>query len=438
VALEDLNQPGMQPVRVTVAKGKTVTLAAGAANIGLLTSAEISALPGVGITAVTSTGGSVVLTVAQAEAFEAASLAITVPAGDGVILADTAAHIEGMSVAQRAALPSIGVTAITVTDLAPVAWAKDVSGNWTTAADWSPAKAPDDASAVTIAAGGIKKYTVSSDADVTVYSIALAVPAILDLTGGTFNAFDGTGSGTNSGVIKIEAGATLELGGSCDNVSSGDVVAESIAARIDLEGASINGGKLTIAGGAILDAAAGSSTIAGATMKNAGILQATGGGLTIDNAVTNTGTIRADGGNLAILGKLAGSGHAEIFGTSTLEFGAAAANAVTFESGSTSLLRLDAAQSFSGTVAGLSSGDSIDLANFLFSDDPTITKVAGTAAAGTTTNVTIKDGTQSLVLKLVNAIAGEFAVNASAYSLSADSTTANPGTLFQLAAPVKA
>jgi hypothetical protein len=89
---------------------------------------------------------------------------------------------------------------------------------------------------------------------------------------------------------------------------------------------------------------------------------------------------------------------------------------------SQSLLKLDAAESFSGTVAGLSSSDSIDLANFLFSDNPTITKVTGTAAAGTTTNVTIMDGTQSLVLKLVKAIAGEFAVNASAYSLSADST----------------
>jgi hypothetical protein len=86
-------------------------------------------------------------------------------------------------------------------------------------------------------------------------------------------------------------------------------------------------------------------------------------------------------------------------------------------------------------VAGLAQGESIDLANFLFAGNPTISKVTGTAAAGTETDVTIKDGTQTAILKLVNAIAGEFATSASAYSLTADGNTSNQGTLFQLAAP---
>jgi len=320
--------------------------------------------------------------------------------------------------------------------LAPVSWAKDVSGNWTEAADWSPAKVPGGASAVTIAAAGTKKYTVTTAADVTVYSVATAATATLNVTGGTLNLFDGTGSGTNSGVIKIEAGATLELAGSFDSTSSGQIVAESAGAQIDLEGASLDGGGLRIAGGATMDAAAGSSTVAGGTLTNAGTLQAIGAGaLMISDAVTNTGTIQADGGNVAVLGKLSGAGQAEIFGTSTLEFGAAAANAVKFESGSTGALKLDAAESFSGTVAGLASGDSIDLADFAFANGPKIIEITGTGAVGTPTDVTIKDGALHVILQLVNQMASEFSNNASAYSLTPDNNNPTHGTMFQLAVP---
>jgi len=54
---------------------------------------------------------------------------------------------------------------------------------------------------------------------------------------------------------------------------------------------------------------------------------------------------------------------------------------------------------------------------------------------GSTTNVTVQDGSLTATLALLNQYANQFAVNASAYSLTTDSHTPNPGTLFQLATP---
>jgi hypothetical protein len=98
------------------------------------------------------------------------------------------------------------------------------------------------------------------------------------------------------------------------------------------------------------------------------------------------------------------------------------------------LLKLDNASSFTGTVAGLASGDSIDLANFLFSNNPLITGVSGTGSSGSTlTNVTVQDGSQIVTLHLLNQFANQFAVSPAAYSLVADNNAPNHGTVLQLA-----
>jgi autotransporter passenger strand-loop-strand repeat protein len=174
----------------------------------------------------------------------------------------------------------------------------------------------------------------------------------------------------------------------------------------------------------------------GNTVANSGTLEASGaGGLLIDDAVKNTGIIAAQGGNVKIGGSLSGAGTAEIFGFSTMEFAGAASNGVIFENQNSGMLKLDASETFTGTVAGLGKGDSIDLADFKFSGNPSVINTTTTTKAGiTTTDVTVRDGLQSVVLHLASAIAGAFPANSAAYSLSADSS-ANPGTLFQLAPP---
>jgi hypothetical protein len=86
----------------------------------------------------------------------------------------------------------------------------------------------------------------------------------------------------------------------------------------------------------------------------------------------------------------------------------------------------------------LAAGDSIDLADFGFSNGPTISSVTGTDNAGSTTDVTVTDGALSVTLALLNQYANQFAVNSSAYSLTADNSNApNNGTLFQLAAAAR-
>jgi hypothetical protein len=191
------------------------------------------------------------------------------------------------------------------------------------------------------------------------------------------------------------------------------------------------------AGGTINADGADSLTInTGNTVANAGLMESTGsGGLLITDAVANAGTIQANGGNVAVEGALTGAGKVDIFSACNVTLGSSASNGVIFEndSGNSGSLILDSAQGFIGTVAGFALGDSIDLENFQFSGNPKIAKVTGTGAAGTTTNVTITDGTQSVVLKLVNDVAGEFAVSAGAYSLTADSHSPIVGTLFELA-----
>jgi len=113
--------------------------------------------------------------------------------------------------------------------------------------------------------------------------------------------------------------------------------------------------------------------------------------------------------------------------------GSSATNGVTFESGGNSELILNAAQSFSGKVTGLASNHSIDLTNFAFATT-SITKITGSGAAGSITNVTLTDSASHLseTLHLVNTYAGQFGTAASDYSLTPDNHVSIVGTLFEL------
>ena len=111
---------------ISVPAADTVSIADNAVNIrGFLDhgSGEVSQVEQVlNISGIAATDGSVALTVSQSEALETANevsgntVAVTAPAGDAVILADNAAAVALMSPTQLAELPSIGVTAIVVTD----------------------------------------------------------------------------------------------------------------------------------------------------------------------------------------------------------------------------------------------------------------------------------------------------------------------------------
>jgi hypothetical protein len=110
---------------------------------------------------------------------------------------------------------------------------------------------------------------------------------------------------------------------------------------------------------------------------------------------TNSGSLQAIGGKIIVNPAVTGTGTDEIGGASTLEFAAAVGSgqAVTFDAGSTGTLRLDKSQSFSGTVAGLALNGTnfLDLSDISFGVNTHAT-YSGDSSGGT---LQVTDGTHT-------------------------------------------
>ncbi len=104
------------PLPVSVPAGQQVTLADTAADIEGMSATEMGALPSIGVTAIRVIDTSLTLTVAQALAL-LDPIPLSVPAGQTISILDSETNIDGMTPAQIAALPSIGVTALDVSSL---------------------------------------------------------------------------------------------------------------------------------------------------------------------------------------------------------------------------------------------------------------------------------------------------------------------------------
>ena len=149
------------------------------------------------------------------------------------------------------------------------------------------------------------------------------------------------------------------------------------------------------------------------SFANTGVLTVSGIGSTANlnwiggsaYTVSNTGLIIAeDGASITITGNVGGAGKELISGASTLEIGqstgAGAAQTVQFaKSGagvSTGTFRIDNAQSFTGAVAGLGTGDTLDLANIAFAT--ATLSYSGSTSGGV---LTVGDGTTTAHITLV-------------------------------------
>jgi hypothetical protein len=133
-------------------------------------------------------------------------------------------------------------------------------------------------------------------------------------------------------------------------------------------------------------------------------------------SLINDGLVEAtNGGKLNLADAVTGYGQFLIGQDSTLELGGLTAEAVTFESTRGGTLYLDTASYFSGTITGMAQADFVDLADFAFSSQPVITNVTGSGAAGSTTDVTIADGSLTTTLQLLNQYAGEYPIARMAY-----------------------
>ena len=239
--------------------------------------------------------------------------------------------------------------------------------------------------------------------------------------GGALNLGDSyfSDSWTNSGLIAT-VGAAIDVLGS-GTISAGgtlSVLGGTLSGQTTLE----DDGHIRLGGGSI--------ALSSLTIDAGGQLSGFGA---IANPIASSGIIDASVGKLNLGDAITGNGQLQISRGATLELGGDTAEAVTFEAKHGTLL-LDNTNDFSGTVAGMAHRDAIDLANFAFSTDPSITNVAGTGAAGSITDVTVSDGSLTATLQLLNHSASQYPVDSSAYSLTSDHHgSANAGTLFTLA-----
>ncbi len=225
------------------------------------------------------------------------------------------------------------------------------------------------------------------------------------------------GGGTDSFFMKVANGTATIAGGTGDTTT--------LSGATDTATVTGSGNTISATGmvDTVTDAGTGTNTLSLSGRGDEGI---------VTNTTSDTMTVGGSMNSIDVTGSVTGTSTATLSGTNALlEFGGAATDKIVFSSAS-GTLKLDAAASFAGTVQGFAGNDAIDLSNFLFSGTPTITSVTGTGAVDTYTDVTVTDGAQHEVVALLNQTANQYAVNASAYSLVAD-TSPTPGTLFELA-----
>ena len=101
--------------------------------------------------------------------------------------------------------------------MASIHWLGDASGNFATGALWTGGVVPGAADDAILDAAGLLNYTVTSAVSETVNSIQTAKTATLDITGGTFTASSGTGSGANAGAITVETNTIFSVTGTLNN-----------------------------------------------------------------------------------------------------------------------------------------------------------------------------------------------------------------------------
>jgi len=275
------------------------------------------------------------------------------------------------------------------------------------------------------------------------------------LNGTSGNGYtDGTGDtvivkgSNNTGADEGAGGNTIDLegntdhgnmfnnGSTCNDTGTSDT--EQLSGNSVVVNQEGSGGDATIYGTTDTVNVTGTGNIvfdlSASGDKNTVSLQGSGNTSDIYNSGADTITLGGTGNSLWFASG-AGSGSTSITGTSAkMEIAGNSSESATFGSSAAGVLRLDTAEGFSGTVAGFGDNDDIILADFSFSGNPVISKVTGTGAQGTDTDVTITDNGVTAQIALLNQYANQFAVSASAYSLSADTIQNSGGTLFQLAA----
>ncbi len=185
-----------------------------------------------------------------------------------------------------------------------------------------------------------------------------------------------SGNDINAGLITAVHSGTVVFQDVFGLDNTNGTIMAGHGSTVALEDASIDGGLITILRGGLLHSephgsADSLSTITGAVITNAGTIGAEGANLTVNGDVASTGNLDANNATLVIDGAVSG-GQATLEGTGEIEFGGPSAARVTFAANSNAMLKLDDPLKFTGTIFGLTTGDSLDLTNINFADSPTL------------------------------------------------------------------
>ena len=116
---------------------------------------------------------------------------------------------------------------------------------------------------------------------------------------------------------------------------------------------------------------------------------------------TGPDVIWANGGDVTIGGQVTGDGDAIIGNMSQLEFHAASSADVIFGADAAGTLRLDDSFDFSGSIAGITNDDKVDLGDIWFSTGTSAVYHANQDGSGGT--LTVSDGSHSATLHLLGA-----------------------------------
>jgi len=268
----------------------------------------------------------------------------------------------------------------------------------------------DQTGAGKISAIGAGSHVDLSNATIAGGSISTAGGGVFNVTGGTniLDGSTSFGAVTNAAAFLIAGGDTLNLKGSI--VNSGTVELHNGTANatsfivVDAGDVTLTGGGaitlLANPGENFFNEITGSSATAttlhnvdntisgaGAIGSNYGVFPNDPGNLLVldnqaagtidaDNAgfsltlntgatITNSGTLEANGGSLVVNDAVTGTGSGMITGGGTLTFNGNFQQNVTF-SGAGTVVLPEAADLYLGTIFGLGSGDKIDLAGIAF------------------------------------------------------------------------
>jgi len=173
-------------------------------------------------------------------------------------------------------------------------WKSAVSGNWTTAADWSTGVAPTSSNDATIAVAGTYTVTISSAVAAKSLTINDANATVADSSGGTLSI---------ATTLAVTAG-TFSLGSESEIV--GGTISTGPSGTFSVQGGALSGvtyeGSLTLTGLGVALTLTNGTTLTGTGGTGGGALSLTG----VDDSVTMTGSVSLAGstgaGTLSLTG----------------------------------------------------------------------------------------------------------------------------------------